>query len=176
MKKHFVLPVLLFLIIFSASTCSEKQPVEKNKIVKTEKGEKMLFGSCTRKGLSKTPFQKWFNKEYKSYQLDKKVMVDLSGHNFDDVTILIVLGTWCSDSQREVPRFFKLIDALDFPQENISIVALDEEKQGQDFSTEEMNISRVPTFIFYRGEDEIGRIVEIPVKSMEKDFYKIIQK
>ena len=39
-----------------------------------------------------------------------------------------------------------------------------------------MNIERVPTFIIYRGEKEIGRIVETPKKSLERDLWNIVKK
>ena len=38
------------------------------------------------------------------------------------------------------------------------------------------NIHRVPTFIFLHGNKEIGRIVESPVVSLEKDMIAILEK
>ena len=40
--------------------------------------------------------------------------------------------------------------------------------------TEGLNIEKVPTFIFYKNGIEIGRIIESPEKSIEKDFLKIL--
>jgi hypothetical protein len=36
-----------------------------------------------------------------------------------------------------------------------------------------MNIERVPTFIFKRGGEEIGRIIETPDESLEADMLKL---
>ena len=41
---------------------------------------------------------------------------------------------------------------------------------------EGLRIELVPTIIFYKDGSEIGRIVETPVESMEKDLLKIIEK
>ena len=38
----------------------------------------------------------------------------------------------------------------------------------------DLKIIRVPTFIFYKDEEEIGRYVEYPRESMEKDILKIL--
>jgi thiol-disulfide isomerase/thioredoxin len=39
------------------------------------------------------------------------------------------MGTWCGDSKREVPRFIKILKSVDFPMENLKIVALDKRKE-----------------------------------------------
>ena len=38
------------------------------------------------------------------------------------------MGTWCEDSEREVPAIFKLLDAVNFDQNKIDIYAMSEEK------------------------------------------------
>jgi hypothetical protein len=38
-----------------------------------------------------------------------------------------------------------------------------------------LNITHVPTFIYYRNEKELGRIVENPMESLEKDTQAIVQ-
>jgi len=40
--------------------------------------------------------------------------------------------------------------------------------------TDNLDILKVPTIIFYLKGKEIGRIVETPVKSLEKDMARII--
>jgi uncharacterized protein (DUF1015 family) len=39
----------------------------------------------------------------------------------------------------------------------------------------ELEIEKVPTFIVYRNGEEIGRIIETPIKSMEEDLYEILK-
>ena len=39
---------------------------------------------------------------------------------------------------------------------------------------EGLNITNVPTFIFYNNKKEINRIVESPVENLEQDFLSIV--
>ena len=34
------------------------------------------------------------------------------------------MGTWCDDSKRVVPRFIKILESVNFPMENLKIVAV----------------------------------------------------
>ena len=51
-----------------------------------------------------------------------------------DLKVKILFGTWCHDSEREVPRMLKLLAASGVKEENISLISLDirkEEPEGQ---------------------------------------------
>jgi len=52
---------------------------------------------------------------------------------------------------------------------NREMVGLADEVDG-------LEIHFVPTFIFYRDEEEIGRIIEMPYESLEKDMLEIVKK
>ncbi len=91
-----------------------------------------------------------------------------------DYTIKIVMGTWCSDSRREVPRFYKLLDELKLVDEEITLINVDRMKKVPEINMDDLNILLVPTFIIYRGGKEIGRIVETPIETLEKDLLNIL--
>ena len=97
------------------------------------------------------------------------------GHDYE---IVIVMGSWCGDSKEQVPRFYKIMDSFDFPESNIRLLCVDKKKTAQNYEEEisDYNISFVPTFIFFRDGKELGRIIETPVESLEKDWLKIIEK
>ncbi len=40
------------------------------------------------------------------------------------------MGTWCSDSRREVQRFLKIIDAVNYPEDNLTINNVNSSKVG----------------------------------------------
>ena len=110
------------------------------------------------------------------------VITSTLGHNSElikesdlEITMTIVMGTWCSDSRREVPRFYKILDLIEFPSNSIDLISVNREKTVPDGDISELEILFVPTFIFYREETEIGRIIEIPEKTLEKDFLGIIE-
>ena len=87
----------------------------------------------------------------------------------------MVLATWCGDSKDQVPRFFKIMDEISNSKIDVSeIICLDRNKTAPDFDNEKYKIEKVPTFIIYPGEKEIGRIVETPKISLEEDLLQII--
>jgi thiol-disulfide isomerase/thioredoxin len=89
----------------------------------------------------------------------------------EGVEIKVVMGTWCHDSKREVPRFYKI---LSHKTDNIEMIALDRKKQSPNGETDAMAITNTPTFIFYKNGKEMNRIVETPVDSLERDMIKIL--
>jgi len=54
------------------------------------------------------------------------------------------------------------------------MVAVDRDKKAKDFCIGDYDIKLVPTFIFTRQGEEIGRIIETPVESLERDFMNIL--
>ncbi len=91
-----------------------------------------------------------------------------------DVEIVVVLGTWCGDSKRQVPRFLKIVDLAAFPSSRIRYFGLDRSKKSSDGVTDQYNIDRVPTFIFLHNGAEIGRIVEAPKTTIEEEMFVIL--
>jgi thiol-disulfide isomerase/thioredoxin len=85
------------------------------------------------------------------------------------------MGTWCEDSQREVPSFFKIIDALEANDQVQPIVGLNEDKVSHDGSAEQAGVTNVPTFVFSKDGEEINQIVEFPIISLEQDILDILQ-
>ena len=134
---------------------------------------KILVGVSPRKAYQDSNFSSWFNSEYTNYQVDTKELlpsIDL----FSGKIVKIVLGTWCPDSRREVPRFVKILDFINFPEDKIQFLNVDRNKKGLRDEVDDLKIDFVPTFIVYESGKEIGRIVETPIESLEKDLVKII--
>jgi hypothetical protein len=92
----------------------------------------------------------------------------------DNIKITIIMGTWCSDSRRVVPKFLKVTDYLKIPDNDVSILTIGRDKKGRANETDSLKIELVPTIIFYRNGKEIGRIVESPKETIEKDVLKIL--
>ena len=85
------------------------------------------------------------------------------------------MGTWCSDSHEQVPRFFKVMDEAGYPADNVRIICVDREKKDGSEDVDSLNIELVPTFIFYKEGIELGRIVETPKQTMEEDIFEILK-
>ncbi|MCS7053542.1 MAG: thioredoxin family protein [Ignavibacterium sp.] len=142
--------------------------------IDTVKNKKMLIGYCTKEAFQDTAFSNWFNENYSNYQPDNQILDELQ--NFlNNLKIKIVLGTWCSDSREFVPAFLKILDSIKFPEENLEMICVDRNKKGYQNEVDNLDINFVPTFIFYKNDKEIGRIIEIPNTTLENDFLEIVK-
>ncbi|MFN8256618.1 MAG: thioredoxin family protein [Bacteroidales bacterium] len=136
---------------------------------------KILYGYTSLDGFKLPLCADWYNFEYEGYSPDSEIIDLLSGANIVlPDKIIIVMGSWCSDSRREVPRFIKILETLKFPEKNLVIINVDTKKQAEKTEVGLLDIKKVPTFIFYKSSDEIGRVIESPAETLEKDFYRIL--
>lgn len=135
-----------------------------------------LLGYFTRRMITTPPHSEWFLKGYDSYKVDEAVVNKLTEDGKEGLSIKIVLGSWCPDSRREVPRFMKIMDYWKFPGEKLTFIGVDDSKFSPIAGYESLGILRVPTFIFYRNNIEAGRIIEVPLTSLEQDMVDILEK
>jgi thiol-disulfide isomerase/thioredoxin len=164
-----------FLAGLIATMAVQTQAQSLNKIITDPQLEQsVLVGHVDRAGLLKGEFSHYYNSQYETYKVSEKLVKKITP-KVENIKITIVLGTWCMDSKIQVPRFMKIMDALAIPAEKISMIALDSRKEALVIDMGPYSIERVPTFIFYRDGKEIGRIVESPRKSLEKDILKIVR-
>jgi thiol-disulfide isomerase/thioredoxin len=145
-----------------------------NQEVKPIFGSSYLIGKVNREGLMKENYKEWFEASYSEYEVDKTTLTTLQG-KLEGMEIKVFMGTWCSDSQREVPRFYKILDDLQFDESQLTVISMDEYKETPEKYEEDLDIQRVPTIIFYKGEQEIGRIIESPNVSLEEDMAGIVK-
>jgi thiol-disulfide isomerase/thioredoxin len=136
--------------------------------------QSILVGNCSREGLlSFPPFKAHYDVEYFNYQPETKVIQELKSMVIG-LEVTVVLGTWCGDSLREVPRLLKVLDLLAIPENDITIIAVDQSKSIPEETIEKLQIERVPTIIIYKDGMEAGRIVEIPIETFEKDVLYLL--
>jgi len=93
-----------------------------------------------------------------------------------DLKVKILFGTWCHDSEREVPRMLKLLAASGVKEENISLISLDIRKEEPGGRAKALDVRFTPTFIFLRDNIELGRIVEHPTVNLENDINSMLRK
>ena len=134
----------------------------------------MLMGNITREAFADTNFSWWFVPNYNNYEVNS-ILLDSISSSLNSLNIIVVLGTWCSDSRREVPGFLKILDYVDFPGDKLKMIAVDRQKKGSGNEVEGLSIELVPTFIFFKGDSEIGRIIETPAGTLESDIKNILQ-
>ena len=105
---------------------------------------------------------------------DNYVPSDFSVLKHDDVSVVIFFGTWCHDSKRELPKALKIFNEIGINDENIELIAVGLDKKEPQGRAAKLRLMYTPTLIFFRGSQEIGRIIEKPVISLEKDIALII--
>lgn len=94
-------------------------------------------------------------------------------------TVDVFLGTWCSDSRREVPRLWRALDEAEGRTGGempftIRYVAVDRSKGEPADLVAGRGIELVPTFIVRRDGAEVGRIVESSPHGVEEDLRALL--
>jgi hypothetical protein len=157
MKKKYFIPIWVIgvsLVLFLSPLLTGMEKIDKNSILETG--------------------QEWKD-NYMRYRVDESFLDTLKVKIGDDLKIDVYLGTWCSDSVNNVPKFIKIIEAVE--SENLPVNYYDVKRKASSdvkYYVKDLKVERVPTFIFYRNGKEIGRIVENPKNSLIEDFLEII--
>lgn len=141
------------------------------------KNRPFLVGEINKNGLTTDNYNAWFSKNHDEYKIDSDLVNQLKPllKNYD---ITLFMGTWCGDSKKEVPRFYKVLEQSNFPMNQLKVIAVSREKgaykKSPNHEEKGLNIHRVPTFIIYKNNIEVNRIVEHPKESIESDLLNII--
>ncbi len=132
-----------------------------------------LLGVISKEQLLNEPYASWYIESDQAYTVDEAALAELKAM-LDGVNVKIVMGTWCHDSKREVPRIHKILSFAGVNQSAIEMIGVDRNKQLASGEIDGLGLTNTPTFIFYRDGLELNRIVETPVESLEKDMVKIL--
>ena len=165
MKKIFIL--ILVIVFFGCNKVANKM------IVDEKTGKQMLVGITERNAFELPDFSDWYDAEYTGYEPDEFIIKQINNLN-DSIYIQIFMGTWCGDSRREVPRFIKILDLSEFDHNKIQIINLNRKKESHTNEEKDKNIEFVPTFIINKNNNEIGRIIEFPIITLESDLFYIL--
>ncbi len=136
-------------------------------------GELELLGPLSKEEILEN-FPDW-QVEVASYIPDQEVIEKLQSIP-SEIKIEIFLGTWCPDTKRNVSAYFKIMDMVDNPLIMTSYIGIPREDDSRKPFIEGKNIIKVPTFIIIIDNQEKGRIIENPTKSVEEDLLDIINK
>lgn len=171
--KNLALLLILSLTACGTNTAPPKAlPITEKTTL--EEGIPYMIGEINRTNLLTYEHSQWFQKEYDFFKINPSWVAEMKPLA-DGLTYTLFLGTWCEDSQREVPGMLKILDALEVPAKDLTLYAMDEDKKTPQHFEEGLEIINIPTLIFYKDGKEMNRIVEFPVESLYQDMAKILK-
>lgn len=177
---HRTVIALSILVLATAALAAE--PTEPTFRVNEHERGQQLVGEVIRADIDRQ-FPEW-DAEYVGYDPAPEALATLAAVD-GPLDIVCVLGTWCHDSEREVPRFWKILDAADNPNLGLTMYAVGRTDDEEALVIEEdlgfaeslratWQVELVPTFVFLRDGEEIGRIVETPATTLEEDAAALV--
>lgn len=164
MKKIFLLTSALFFFIVS---CKEETKSAKEI-------DQDYTGKVTQQDLGNSDITKnWFSRK-EDKNLDESSMKKIK-KNINDFEVVMYIGTWCPDSERDVPRMLKILEETNYDMEHFEMYTLDQEKKSEDdVEKKHEDIVNVPTILFLKDGKEVNRVVEQPWDLLEEDVAKIV--
>ena len=95
--------ILITFFVFISCNAQQKITAKKDK-------NGYLVGIANKASLTNDSiFNRWFKMRYKEYETDPLMIAKLS-LEINKYEIKGFMGTWCGDSKREVPRFYKILE------------------------------------------------------------------
>lgn len=107
------------------------------------------------------------------YNPDKEVLEKIK-ENIEDSEIKLFTANWCPDCRIQLPRFFSVLLALEDLDFGFEIIEVGRNKKDDSGLAEIMGVMAIPSFIFFKDGEELGRIIERPQGRMEEDILEII--
>ena len=113
-----------------------------------------------------------FADSYQAYQPSDSELAAAKTLKGKNLTVLF--GTWCHDSQREVPRLLKVLDMAHSPLNELKLIGVNVNKQEPSGLYRSLELRYTPTFVLFAGDTELGRVVEKPTVSLGEDLAALL--
>jgi thioredoxin 1 len=149
------------LVIVSVGCGSTEQPKAKSEPFTGEISASQL--------LTEYPQFRSYYEQYQPSASEIAAVKSLSGKS-----LIVLLGTWCHDSEREVPRLLKLLDLSGVKLESLSLHGVNYNKQEPNNLHQQYDLKYTPTIILMQGENELGRVIEKPMLSLGEDLASFV--
>ena len=136
----------------------------------------ILIGNVDETGLQNSIFVEEWDLAQDEYSPEKSTVKMLKKYfrNNKNAQIKIFFASWCGDSKEHLPHFLKIVKKAKI--KNVKYIALSRKKTLPNEDISSCKIEYVPTFIVYQDGEELGRIIESPEVSLEKDLLEIVSK
>jgi Thioredoxin. len=170
MNKFFI---GIIVLIFTACHTTRHYATPHYKTVPDAK-TKVLKGIINRQVLETDTAFKWFKENMKWGFADSGAVAAFKQYG-SRFTVIVFGGTWCSDTKNLLPVFYRLVDKSGYDEKNITLVAVDRNKQTTHGLNKKYHITNVPTFIVLQNGKEAGRVIEYgKYNAIDKELGEIV--
>lgn len=114
-----------------------------------------------------------FMSEYSTYEPSEEELNAVAA--LEGNQLVILFGTWCHDSEREVPRLLKTLDVRGLDAPDFTLIAVDRTKRDPEGMAKKHSLKYTPTFVLLRDGDEIGRVVERADAGLTQDLKAFVE-
>jgi hypothetical protein len=163
----------LFLSCMATNTLLAQAP-DYDVLKDAGNGSVVFKGEFGFKELMTEPTFSWMQRGSAAYKPDSTAVTYLAKH-MPGYQMVVLLGTWCEDSQNLIPKLYKTLVSAEYPMSSLKMYGLDRAKEAKYVEAKLYKASKVPTIVLYKDHAEIGRIVESVSKSIEIDLAQIIR-
>lgn len=171
---RYVIPALLLVVLYACSGNRYNTAPKPKYTTSYDDHGKILRGYINRSIIENDTAFTWFKENMKWGRADDAAVQTFS-RNKDKFTMLVFGGTWCGDTKNLWPVFYRLVDKSGYPDNKITLVAVDRQKTTIDDLHKKWNIVNVPTFIVLQNGKEAGRVVEYGKYSqIDKELGEIV--
>lgn len=132
----------------------------------------LLIGKIEKTNLKK---YSWYETGYTTYKADQTALDKLKPY-VPELKVMVVMGTWCSDSHELIPAFYAISEKIGLPDSQVELIAVDRKKHCPLPDISSLNIEYVPTFFIFYKDKLMGKIVETPAKTLEDDMLDLLMK
>ena len=160
MKKFLPIILTAFALTFNIKSKAQTQQQYVVLADSAENNAKMLVGIIDKNDLISDTSFKWYAESQRIYPNPDTALVNAFRNNKDKIYFLFFGGTWCEDTHFILPKFYKTQEASGFPENRITVFAVDRKKNGTGNIAHAMNITHTPTIVVMKDGKEIGRLVE----------------
>jgi len=142
--------------------------------VDAEKTEPELVGSLSRAEIE-AAVPDWIGAQIEA-RPDVDRAVEMAAAGAAEARVTVYLGTWCSDSGRELSRFWRAIDEAGGEVAfELAYVGVNRDMDEPADRLSGLGLQYVPTFVVEIGGAEVGRIVEESPNGIEHDLAALLR-
>lgn len=168
-RKICIISIVICLQFIVNSCSGSKYSIEND-----ENGKPMIVGHLTWEEWQEDAG--WESYSAPTYMPNLKRANEISDIATNNaVDFVIFAGSWCSDSETELPKLYKLITGAGIFPDKILLYGVDRQKVEPSGTAKYYKIEKVPTLVLEVDGEEIGKIIESPKLSWEEDILNILR-